>query len=74
METLTVEYQFSHGKRPRGFGAWWLKLTGTDNEGRYTEESYQITDALAAAKTRAVKRMKEEVGGVKKVVRIEVLP
>jgi len=74
METNTTEYVNSHGKEPRGRGLWLLKLTGTDGEGRYTDETYMVAGTLAQARKQAVKRMKQEIGGVKTVVGVTVLP
>jgi hypothetical protein len=74
MRTETTKYEFAHGKKPKGYGSWWLKLTGTDCQGRYTTEQYNILGKLADAKKQAVRMMKSEIGTVREVVEIEVLP
>ena len=74
MKTETTQYEFSHGKKHKGYGAWMLEVTGTDGNGSYTTETYQITDKLGDAKKAAVRRMKAEIGAVKNVVEITVMP
>ncbi len=74
MRTNTAKYEASHGKAPKGWGGWWLEVTGTDGTGRYTTEVYKETGTLSEAKKQAVARMKAEVGGVEKVVEVTVLP
>jgi len=74
MRTETMKYEFTHGRKPKGYGNWWLRLTGTDDEGSYTTEQYSILGKLSDAKKQAVRLMKSEIGGVKRVVEIEVLP
>lgn len=73
METNTKQYEYTYGHKPKGQGMWGLKLTGTDNQGRYTTETYFESGKLAEAKKKAIARMKSEIGGVKKVTEIEVL-
>lgn len=60
MRVETMYYEFSHGKKPRGFGMWAFKIDGDVHFflGAYTEVKRQ---AIAAAK---------ELG----VTRIEVMP
>jgi len=74
METNTQQYEFSHGRKPRGEGYWAFRLTGTDGNGRYTSETYFEHGKLGEAKAAACRRMKREIGGVKQVVEVEVLP
>lgn len=74
MRTTTTQYQFSHGRQPKGYGLWWLRLTGMDGNGAYTTEQYQEYGTLNEAKRNAVRRMKAEIGRVKQIVEIEVMP
>ncbi len=74
MRTNTNEYQFSHGKKPRGLGNWCLRLTGTNGQGSYTTETFFVHGLLTEAKRDACRRFKNEVGGVKSIVECEVLP
>ena len=74
MKTNTTEYEFSHGKKPKGNGRWFLELIGTDGNGRYTTYEAQVNGSLGEAKKQAVKQFKAEVGGVKKITEIKVLP
>lgn len=74
MRTLTGQYENSHGHKPRGNGGWALRLTGTDDNGRYTSETYFEHGTLSEAKAAACRRMKREIGGVKRIVEVEVLP
>ncbi len=47
----TVNYEFSHGKKPRGFGHWYFEFSGTDRtrfyQGNYGEAK---KNAIAQAK------------------------
>ena len=74
MRTETMKYEFTHGRKPKGYGSWWLRLTGTDDQGRYTTEQYRTIGTLTDAKKQAVRMMKSEIGGVRRVVEIEVMP
>lgn len=73
MRTETTKYEFTHGRKPKGYGNWWLELTGTDDQGRYKTKRFTILGKLADAKKQAVCQMKRRFG-VKKVVEIEVMP
>jgi hypothetical protein len=74
MRTLTGQYENSHGHKPRGDGYWAFRLTGTDGAGRFTSEEYFERGTLSEARAAACRRMKREIGGVKRVVEVEVLP
>jgi len=50
MRTNTNEFEFSHGRKPKGFGYWALELTGTDGQGRYTSQTYFESGNLAEVK------------------------
>lgn len=74
MRTNTAEFEFSHGRKPRGFGNWALEVTGTDGQGRYTTEQYFGQGTLAEVKKDVCRRFKDEVGEVKAIVEVTVLP
>ena len=74
MRTNTEKYEFTHGRKPRGHGLWALSLTGTDGQGRYTKQEYRVSGNLTEAKKQACRRFKNEVGGVKSIVEVMVLP
>jgi hypothetical protein len=74
MRTNVDEYVNSHGKAPRGSGMWAFEVNGTDGDGRYTSETYFISGKFADAKREAARRLKQDVGGVKQVVEVKVLP
>ncbi len=74
MTTNTNAYQFSHGRKPKGEGSWMIKVTGTDGQRRYTTETYSCSGTVSQAKKEAVRRMKTEIGGVKQILFVEILP
>jgi len=74
MTTNTTKYQFSHGKKPSGYGCWIFNITGTDNQGRYTTATIMASGKLTEAKRVACAEFKQTVGGIKKITEIEVLP
>lgn len=74
METNTRQYEFSHGHKPRGMGHWWFRITATDGNGRYTMQEISASGKLSEAKAAACRRMKSEIGAVKRIVVVEVMP
>jgi hypothetical protein len=74
METSTRNYEATHGRQPKGTGMWMFKITGTDNKGRYTKGEYSAYGSLPEARSKACREMKSEIGGVKRIVLVEVLP
>lgn len=74
MHLDTERYEFSHGKKPKGRGAWMFEMTGTDGEGRYTTETLRASGTLTEARRQAVRDFKLRVGGVKEIVNVVVLP
>ena len=74
MRTNTTLFENSHGKKPKGNGNWWLEVVGTDGKGSYTTETYNVRGTLAEAKKEAKRLMLQEIGAVKSVVEITVLP
>jgi hypothetical protein len=70
----TDTYENTHGHRPRGYGLWALNVTGTDDQGSYTTETYFITGKLTDVKRQAVRRLKSDVSSVRTVTEIEILP
>lgn len=57
-----------------GFGNWLFKMTGTDNRGRFTEFTGNATGKFGEVKKQVIRQFKQEVGGVKKIVEIVVMP
>ncbi len=74
MKTDTTQYEFSHGRKPKGRGMWVLDVTGTDGRGAYTSERYMIAGTLANARKEAARRLKQECSRVVSITLIEVLP
>ena len=74
MKADTTQYQFSHGKEPKGSGLWAFEVTGTDGDGAYTTETYFISGKYGDAKKEAVKRFKQECSAVKEITEVVVLP
>lgn len=50
IEFQTTQYEFSHGKKPRGFGTWAFQITG---QIFYATASYGEAKRQAAEKARA---------------------
>lgn len=74
----TTEYEASHGRKPRGLGAWAFRIIGTDGSGSYTtlKHCYFTTGTYMEAKRNAKSEGTIEaacVGRVRELV-IEVLP
>lgn len=74
MTTITTAYENTHGRKPKGTGNWALRVTGTNGRGAYTSETYFLYGPLPEAKREATRRMKLDVGAVKTVTAIEILP
>ena len=74
MTTTTGTYENTHGRKPRGYGLWAMNVTGTDDQGSYTTETYFITGKLTNVKREAVRRLKSDVSAVRTVTEIEILP
>lgn len=70
----TSAYQFAHGRKPRGWGHWWMEVTGGDANGRFITETYQVTGTIPEARKRAMARMRAEVGGVRRIFNVVVCP
>lgn len=49
-------------------------MTGTDNRGRFTEFTGNATGKFSEARKQVINQFKQEVGGVKKIVEIVVMP
>jgi hypothetical protein len=75
MRTDTSEYEFNHGRKPKGRALWAFELTGTDGQGRYTTETIWIHYLnYGPAKRAAVKQFKMMVPAIKEVIEIKALP
>lgn len=74
MEFISTNYEFAHGRKPKGYGRWIFKITGTDNEGSYLTEQVEATGKLAEARRMAVREFKASSNRIKRIVRVEVEP
>jgi hypothetical protein len=75
METNTRQYEFSHGKKPRGKGYWAFEVTGTDDKHVYIEsDPLWAYGTLAAAKKQAIRSFKNVYSAVTRIIEIKVLP
>lgn len=67
VQTLTHEYQFTHGKKPQGEGNWMFKIIHIDNEGDIAKTEIMKYGVLS----QIIKQIKKEYPNV---YRIKVLP
>ena len=74
MRMETAEYEFSHGRKPRGQGDWAFDLTFTDGNGRSCTETRFANGTLAQARAAAWRQIRRTVGGAKTLVECKVLP
>jgi len=74
MKINTTEYEFSHGKKPRGYGLWVFEVTGTDGNGAYTNEIYSISGKMGDARKEAASRLLHDCGAVKEITEVKILP
>ncbi len=74
MTTDTTKYEFSHGRKPKGYGRWAFEVTGIDGQGAYTTEKYFISGKMSDARKEAARRLKQECSRVVMITRVEVLP
>jgi len=74
MRMVTERYEFAHGRKPKGKGLWFLEMTGTDGNGRYTTFEGCGNGSLAEVKKRVAHEFKISVGGVKRIIECVVLP
>ena len=74
MRTNTLKYEFTHGKKPRGYGLWMFEILATDNRGSYLTETIGRYGTMAEAKKLAVASMKSMCGRVNAICEITVLP
>ena len=59
--TETTEYEFSHGKKPKGYGLWILSLAISDGRGSWTTEEYSGTGTLAEVRKLAVAHVRQTI-------------
>ncbi len=74
MRTCTNEYEFAHGRKPKGHGCWCLELTFTDGDGRFSSEVVSGTGILTKVRKNAWSRLRREVGGAKHLLEVKILP
>jgi len=74
MTINTTKYEFSHGRKPRGYGQWMFEVLGSDGAGAYTTSTYTVLDWYRLAVHEAARRLKRECGAVKSVIEVTVLP
>ena len=74
MDINTAQYEFSHGKKPRGQGFWWFRITGTDGAGKYTTAEHSANGTMREAARIAVRQVRADIGAFKQLVEVEVMP
>jgi len=74
MRMNTEKYEFSHGKKPRGSGHWLFAITGSDGCGRYITELRKSSGTLSLARKQAIYSFRSEIGSVKEIIEVEVMP
>lgn len=72
VETDTTQYEFTHGRKPRGFGSWAFNVTVANGRGGFLVETIRpwTCGTLAECRKEAVRRAKE----IGRPVLVEVLP
>lgn len=74
METITSNYEFLIGKKPKGYGLWWFSITAEQTNGTFITKDYQAHGLLNEAKRKAVSRMRLDIPEIKKFIQVEILP
>jgi len=72
--TNTYEYEFSHGKKPRGNGYWGFEITFEDGSGRFSTETVWAHGTLTSARKLAWAELKAGCSSAKSAIEIKVLP
>jgi len=67
-------YEATYGKKPKGAGVWFFKVTGTDGKGAYTTDTIRAIGTLGRARSAAMRAFKASCGAVKVITEVEVLP
>lgn len=73
IETDTTKYEYSHGKKPRGYGEWGFEVTAMRGSG-YCDIKKWERGNFGEAKAAAIRSVKDELGGGATVLRVTVLP
>jgi len=74
MRINTNEYQFSHGKKPRGRGYWMLEISASDGRGSFTTETASGEGLLSAVIAGTCADLKNRVARIKTICEVTVLP
>ena len=74
MAISTSQYEFSHGRKPRGHGSWWFRVTASNGDGSFTTDERSASGLLSEARRLVCRQMLAEVGGARKIVEVEVMP
>ena len=74
MEVKTSQFEFSHGRKPRGNGSWVFRLVGTDGSGAWLTEERRASGIMREALRLAIRQWRAEVPRLKSVISAEVLP
>ncbi|HTB46628.1 MAG TPA: hypothetical protein VK741_23625 [Acetobacteraceae bacterium] len=72
IEFKTRQYQFAHGKQPRGFGYWAFTYGGDEGEALFAPHAMSLTDAKKWVA--AVAREQAAASGFSGTLVIEVGP
>ena len=74
MRMDTTQFEFSHGKKPRGWGHWGFDVTASDGKGGLLTETVWASGTLSQAKVQALRTFSELLVRRVVVVSVEVLP
>lgn len=74
MKTSTAEFEASHGRKPRGRGNWWFRVTATDGDGKYTTDERNAFGTLTEARAIVCRQMRSDIGVPIRFTEIEVMP
>lgn len=77
MRVNTTEYEFNHGKKPRGYGNWWFSVEYADRAGRgsvvYITVDVSAVGTYTDARKAAIKDVRETHGATE-IIEVKVLP
>lgn len=74
MRISTEKYEFTHGKKPRGFATWFFEMTFTDGNGRFSTETVSSAGTLSEARKLAWHQIKTMCASAKTLTEVVVLP
>lgn len=59
MRVSTTDYEFTHGRKPRGFGMWWFCISACHQETAPYVTMMTYTGHYSEAKAKAIKAAKQ---------------